>query len=125
MKIFPIKEKVFEFELSYGSYNVYLTGGWHTENIDDLDIHLFDIDTTETITLQCEDFYGMRKQDYVRKQRAILAFSFDIQKYSNLKLTISNPEILVVKRQNPYLILHDLLFGNRNVPIEQINVVIK
>ena len=122
---FPINKKEFEFELGFGSYNVMLTGGWNVENIDELDVHLFDTSTSETITLKSNEFFGLRKQDYVGREKVVVAFSFDIQKYSNLKLTINNPEVLIVKRNHSFMFLHNLLFGRGVVSTEDINVVIK
>ena len=43
MQKFYIKEKSHEFELSYGSYQIYFTGGWYIKNLEDLNIEFIDI----------------------------------------------------------------------------------
>ncbi len=52
MEKFQIKEKSHEFELSYGSYQIYFTGGWYIKNLEDIDIKLIDVETNKIITLK-------------------------------------------------------------------------
>jgi hypothetical protein len=92
MEKFHIKEKSHEFELSYGSYQIYFTGGWYIKNLDDIDIKLIDVETNKIITLKSKDFFGLRRQAYISSQQAVLAFEFENLKYSKLRLTIKNPE---------------------------------
>ncbi len=124
MKKFPIDKKTFEFELGFGCYCIMFTGGWYIENLDELNVNLVNLTTSETIALKSKTLFGLRKQDYVDRQQAVIAFEFDILKYSKLQLTISNPEELVMKRYHPFLFLHNLIFG-RTIPVEDINVIIK
>lgn len=124
MHKFSINQKSHEFELGYGSYNIFFTGGWYIENLNELNIQLIDKLTRENIKLISKDFLGLRKQDYIENKQAVVAFSFDINKYSDLRLTINNPESLIMKRYHPFLFLFNLVFS-RSIPIENINVVIK
>jgi len=125
MEKFHIKEKSHEFELSYGSYQIYFTGGWYIKNLDDIDIKLIDVETNKIITLKSKDFFGLRRQAYISSQQAaVLAFEFENLKYSKLRLTIKNPESLILKRYHPFLIMGNLRYPN-NIYLEQILVVIK
>jgi len=124
MEKFHIKEKSHEFELSYGSYQIYLTGGWYIKNLEDLDIELVDIESRKSINLKSKDFFGLRRQAYISSQQAVLAFEFENVKYSKLRLTIKNPESLILKRYHPFLIMSNLRYPN-NISIEEILVVIK
>ena len=124
MEKFHIKEKSHEFELRYGSYQIYFTGGWYIKNLEDLNIEFIDIETNKIITLKSKDFFGLRKQDYIGRQQAILVFEFDNLKYSKLKLTIKNPETLILKRYHPLLFISNLIYPT-NISIEEIMIVIK
>ena len=121
---FYIKEKSYEFELSYGSYQIYFTGGWYIKNLEDLDIELINIESGKNVTLKSKDFFGLRRQDYISSQQAVLAFEFENLKYSKLRLTIKNPESLILKRYHPFLIMGNLRYPN-NISLEEILVVIK
>ena len=118
------KEKSYEFELSYGSYQIYFTGGWYIKNLEDLDIELINIESGKNVTLKSKDFFGLRRQAYISSQQAVLAFEFENLKYSKLRLTIKNPESLILKRYHPFLIMSNLRYPN-NISIEEILVVIK
>lgn len=124
MEKFYIKEKSYEFELSYGSYQIYFTGGWYIKNLEDLDIGLINIESEKNVTLKSKDFFGLRRQAYISNQQAVLAFEFENLKYSKLRLTIKNPESLILKRYHPFLIMSNLRYPN-NISIEEILVVIK
>jgi hypothetical protein len=124
MEKFYIKEKSYEFELSYGSYQIYFTGGWYIKNLEDLDIELINIESGKNVTLKSKDFFGLRRQAYISSQQAVLAFEFENLKYSKLRLTIKNPESLILKRYHPFLIMSNLRYPN-NISIEEILVVIK
>ena len=124
MEKFYLKEKTHEFELSYGSYQIYLTGGWYIKNLENLDIELIDVESGKNIKLKSKDFYGLRRQAYISSQQAVLAFKFDNLKYSKLKLTIKNPESLILKRYHPFLIIGNLRYPNK-ISLEEILVVIK
>jgi len=124
MEKFYIKEKSYEFELSYVSYQIYFTGGWYIKNLEDLDIELINIESGKNVTLKSKDFFGLRRQAYISSQQAVLAFEFENLKYSKLRLTIKNPESLILKRYHPFLIMSNLIYPN-NISIEEILVVIK
>ncbi len=124
MEKFYIKEKYHEFELSYGSYQIYFTGGWYIKNLEDLDIELIDVETNKIISLKSKDFFGLRRQAYISSQKAVLAFEFENLKYSKLGLTIKNPESLILKRHHPFLIMGNFRYPN-NISLEEILVVIK
>lgn len=121
---FPLVQKSHEFELGYGSYYIFFTGGWYIENLDELDLQFINSKTNESIILNTKDFFGLRRQDYVANQKAVAAFSFDIYEYSTLRLTINNPESLVLKPNHPIMFLLNLFYGKK-IPIEKINIVIK
>ena len=112
MEKFYIKEKSYEFELSYGSYQIYFTGGWYIKNLEDLDIGLINIESEKNVTLKSKDFFGLRRQAYISNQQAVLAFEFENLKYSKLRLTIKNPESLILKRYHPFLIMSNLRYPN-------------
>ena len=119
---FSLLQKEHEFELSYGTYNIYLTGGFDIENIDSLDIHLIDIKSKETITLKEK---SLKSRDIINGERAILCYSFDIYNYSDYKLTIANPEIIVIKRNyNMSFSILSLFRKNNSISSEMINVII-
>lgn len=121
---FHIKEKYHEFELSYGSYQIYFTGGWYIKNLKDLNIELIDLESGKNVTLKSKDFFGLRRQAYISSQQAVLAFEFENLKYSKLRLTIKNPESLILKRYHPLLFTYNLLHP-KNISLEEILVVIK
>lgn len=124
MQKFYIKEKSHEIDLSYGSYQIYFTGGWYIKNLENLDIELIDIESGKSIKLKSKDFFGLRRQAYISSQQAVLAFEFENLKYSKLRLTIKNPESLILKRYHPFLIINNLRYPN-NISLEEIMVVIK
>lgn len=124
MNEFPIGQKSHEFELSYGSYRMLFAGGWYIENLDELDIELVDILTGKTVTLKTKDFFGLRIQDRIGKQQAVVAYEFYVMKYSKFRLTIHNPEALIMKRYHPFLLLSKLIF-RKPIPIDEIRVVIR
>ena len=124
MEKFHIKEKSHEFELRYGSYQIYFTGGWYIKNLEDLNIEIIDLESGKSVTLKSRDFFGLRRQAYISSQQAVLAFEFENLKYSKLRLTIKNPESLILKRYHPFLIMSNLRYPN-NISFEEILVVIK
>ena len=83
MNKFFITQKLHDFELGYGNYNVFFTGGWYIQNLDELDIHLIDKYTNETIRLHSKDFFGLRKQDYIENPQAVVAYDFNL---SNIQI---------------------------------------
>lgn len=124
---FPFLQKTHEFELGYGLHNIYITGGFGIENIESLDIHLIDITTSETITLTEKSCMG---GDTIQGERAVLCYSFTVHSYSKFKLTIANPEIIVMKRNYepsfmPSFGLSRVLRPNTVVPNKSIFVIIK
>ena len=124
MQQFKLTNKTLDFELSYGSYQIYFTGGWYIKNLEELEIELIDVVTKKEIILRSKKFFGLRKQDIIGKQKAVLAYEFDVLKYSKLRITINNPEILILKKMHPFMWMHSLLFP-KDVALETILVVIK
>lgn len=120
---FPLSKKEEEFELSYGLYNLYFTGGLSSTNLDLLDIHLFNFKTKETITLKEK---SLKPRDIIKGQRAICCFEFQINEFGVYKIEIVNPEVLLIKKSydNPFSLLR-LFFPNPNVNPESINIIIK
>lgn len=103
MHKFNLKEETFNFELSYGSYQIFFSGGWYIKNLEELNIELIDTESNKNVKLKSKDFFGLRKQDFFGKQKAVLAYEFDNLKYSKLKLSIINPELLILKKAHPFL----------------------
>ena len=124
MNKFYIKEKTYDFELSYGSYQIFFTGGWYIKNLKELDIELIDVETNKNISLKSKDFFGLRRQSYIGNQKAVLAFKFDNLKYSKFKLSIKNPERLILKKSHPFLFLHNLIYS-KNISLDEIMLIIK
>ena len=124
---FPLLQKMHEFELGYGRYNVYVTGGFGIENIESLDVHLTDTQTGETITLKEKAYIG---GDIIEGERAVLCFSFDVYSYSKYKLTIANPEIIVIKRNYDASFFtfsrwSNIVKSNTAISLNTISVIIK
>lgn len=124
MQKFSIKEKTLYFELSYGSYQIFFSGGWYIKNLEELDVELIDTETNKNVILKSKDFFGLRKQDFIGKQKAVLAYEFDNLKYSKFKLSIKNPELLILKKAHPFLLLYNLIYP-KNISLEEIMVIIK
>jgi len=124
MKHFFLKKKTFEFELGYGIYQIYFTGGWYIKNLENLKIELIDCETNEKIHLKSKDFFGLRKQDYIGGERAVKVFEFNLLKLSKLKISINNPETLIMKKAHPFMFLYSILYP-RKIETDIIKVVIK
>ena len=56
MKQFYLKEKTIDFELGYGIYQIFFTGGWYIKNLEELDIELTDLETNEKVNLKTKSF---------------------------------------------------------------------
>ena len=123
MIIFPITDKKKEFQLGYGLYSVYLTGGFSIENLDLLDIHLYNSETKETITLKEKT---NKSRDYINNQKAIYCYEFQINEFGTFTIELKNPEVLTIKNSysNPFSILK-FIIPNRTTEEENINLVIK
>lgn len=88
---FPIIEKVHEFELGYGDYIISFVGGFSINNLNNLKIQLQNSKTNETIVLKEK---LLKEREYINGQRAIVCYSFHLNNYLNLKLSIENPEVI-------------------------------
>ncbi|MDR0227494.1 MAG: hypothetical protein LBI72_00260 [Flavobacteriaceae bacterium] len=106
------------------STRFFLQGGWYIKNLEELGIELIDLETNENINLKFKNFYGLRRQDYIHRQKAVQAFEFNILKSSKLKITINNPESLIMKRSHPIILIHSFLFPKK-IELDLIKVVIK
>lgn len=124
MKLFNLKDKFSEFQLSFGSYQIYLTGGWYIKNLEELKIELIDLETNQKINLKSKSIFGLRKQDYIGGEKAVQIFEFNIPKQTNLKISIHNPETLIMKKVHPFMFLSSILFP-RKIETDIIKVVIK
>lgn len=124
MKKIYLKEKIYDFELSYGSYQIFFTGGWYIQNLEEIDIELIDVETNKSISLKSKDFFGLRRQSYIGNQKAVLAYEFDNLKYSKFKLSIKNPEMLILKKSHPFLFLHNLIYS-KHISLDEILLIIK
>lgn len=120
---FLLSQKEHNFDLSYGTYNVYISGGFEIENIESLDIHLIDTKSNKTITLKEKN---LKSRDSINGERAILCYSFEVYNYSNYKLTIANPEIINIRRNyHMQFSILSLFRKNDAISPEKINVIIK
>lgn len=124
MKQFYLKEKTIDFELGYGIYQIFFTGGWYIKNLEELDIELTDIETNEKVNLKTKSFFGLRKQDYIGGKKAVQVFEFNLLKASKLRISIKNPETLILKKVHPFMFMHSILFS-RKIETDKIKVVIK
>ena len=124
MKQFYLKDRSIDLDLGYGSYHIFFTGGWYIKNLEELDIELIDLETDEKINLKTKDFFGLRKQDYIGGEKAVQAFEFNLLKASKLKVSIKNPETLIMKKVHPLMFMYSMIFP-RKIEIDKIKVVIK
>lgn len=124
MNEFYLKEKSIDLELSTGSYQIFFTGGWFIKNLEELDVELIDIETNKKIALISNNFFGLRKQDFIKGQKAVLAFQFNLVKSSRLTFSIHNPETLLLQKVHPFLFLYNIFFP-RKVEVDKIRVVIR
>src|SRR5690554_580771 len=124
MKQFYLKDKFFEFQLGFGLYQIYFTEGWYIKNLEELNIELIDLETNQKINLKSKNIFGLRKQDYIGGQKAVLVFEFNLAKLTNLKISINNPETLIMKKVHPFMFLYSILFP-RKIETDKIKVVIK
>ena len=123
MIIFPITDKQKEFKLGYGLYSVYFTGGFSLENLDLLDIHLYNSETKETITLKEKT---LKPRDYINNQKAIYYYEFQINEFGTFTIELKNPEVLIVKNRFdvPFSLLKYII-PNPTTKQENINLIIK
>jgi hypothetical protein len=124
---FPLLQRAHEFELGYGLYSIYITGGFEIEKIESLDVHLIDVLSNETITLKEKSLKG---GDVINGERAVLCYSFDVYNYSKYRLSIANPEIIIIKRNidMPFTLfprLWNFIRPNTAIPQNTIYVIIK
>lgn len=98
---FPLLQKEKKFELRYDLYHLYFSGGFSIQNLDLLDIHLFNSENSQTITLKEK---SLKPRDYINNQKAICCYEFEISEYRIYQIEIANPEVLVIKKKydNPF-----------------------
>lgn len=120
---FPLLQKEETFELRYGLYALYLSGGFSIDNLDLLDIHLFNAVTKDTITLKEK---SLKPRDFIRNERAICCYEFQIKEFGTYKIEIANPEVLIIKSKydNPFSVLK-FIFPNPPIDAKYVNVFIK
>jgi len=124
MTQFYLKDKSIDLDLGYGSYHIFFNGSWYIKNLEELDIELINLETKKKINLKAKDFVGLRKQDYIGGEKAVQAFEFDLLKASKLKISIKNPEVLIMKKVHPFMFMYSMLFP-RKIEIDKIKVAIK
>ena len=123
MITFPITDKQKEFQLGYGLYSVYFTGGFSLANLDLLDIHLYNSETKETITLKEKT---LKSRDYINNQKAIYCYEFQINAFGNFTIEIKNPEVLIIKNrfEVPFSLLKYIIPNQVTRP-ENIYLIVK
>ena len=124
MKQFYLKDKHFEFQLGFGFYQIYFTGGWYIKNLENVNFDLIDLDTNQKMNLKSKNIFGLRKQDYIGGEKAVQVFEFNLAKPTNLKISINNPENLIMKKVHPFMFIYNILFP-RKIETDIIKVVIK
>ena len=124
MKQFYLKDKSFEFQLGFGFYQIYFTGGWYIKNLEELNFELIDLDANQKIILKSKNIFGLRKQDYIGGQKAVQVFEFNLAKPKSLKISINNPETLIMKKVHPFMFIYSILFP-RKIETDIIQVIIK
>jgi hypothetical protein len=58
-------------EFRYGYYNIYFSGGFSIENLDLLDIHLFNAKARETITLKEK---SLKQREIINGEKSVWCF---------------------------------------------------
>ncbi|MFT3796626.1 hypothetical protein [Flavobacterium sp.] len=123
MIYFPLLQRQAEFEFGYGLYHLFFSGGFSIDNLDSLDIHLFNAQTKETMTLSEKSF---KSREMIAGQKAICCFAFQINDWGRYQIQIGNPEILVLKNSpaTPLSLLK--MFSTKpEIDPKGINVIIK
>ena len=83
-----------------------------------------DLEINQKINLKSKNIFGLRKQDYIGGKKAVQVFEFNLAKPTNLKISINNPETLIMKKVHPFMFMYSILFP-RKIEIDIIKVVIK
>lgn len=119
MNPFFINEKNHKLNLSFGTYRIYLLGGFSIENIDLLDVKLSKISSGENVEIRELNF---KTTDYVSGKKAVACFEFEIVDNDEYQIDFKGYENLAVKESR--LFLKNLLFPSKKSG-EEIEVIIK
>mgnify|MGYP003582893972 CR=1 FL=1 len=125
---FKLKD-VFEVDLYYGFYDIYVLGGFDVQVNDDFFVEILDLKTNESILLREESF---KTRDYKKGNRAVKFFSFQITEKSKYKISVHNYEDMTVfysmLGSNPFSILNLLkrLYGikRKQLLLDEIEILI-
>lgn len=85
---------VFETEIYFGFYSIYILGGHYVKTNPDFKIEIINIQTNEKINLTKK---MLKERDYKFGRKAVKFYTFDIIKYGKFKIVVYNYEDIIVK----------------------------
>lgn len=94
---FKLKD-VFEVELYYGFYEIFVLGGFDVQANPDFFVEILDLNTNESISLKEK---SLKARDAKNGKRAVKFFSFQITSKSTYKISVHNFEDLIVNYAMP------------------------
>ena len=87
-------QQVFETEIYYGSYAIYIVGGHYIKVNPDFYVKIINIKTDESIELSEK---RLKSRDYKLGKKVVKFYTFQINEYAKFKMSIHNYEDIVVK----------------------------
>lgn len=94
---FKLKD-VFEVDLYYGFYEIFILGGFDVQANPDFFIEILDLKTNKSILLKEKTF---KSRDYKNGKRAVKFFNFQITDKSTYRISVHNFEDVVVNFAMP------------------------
>jgi len=92
---------VFEVEISYGFYEIFILGGFDVEVNPDFFVEILNVKTNEITTLKEKT---LKARDYKNGTRAVKFFSFQISEFGKYKISVQNYSDIIVKYNMPSLL---------------------
>lgn len=120
---------IFEVDLYYGFYDIFVLGGFDVQVNDDFFVEVLDLKTNESILLREK---SLKVRDYKNGKRAVKFFSFQVTDKSTFKISVHNYDDLTVFYSmigsNPFSIFNLLkkLYGikRRQIQLDEIEILI-
>jgi hypothetical protein len=122
MILFNLTERRKKFELGYGDYRIYFVGAFSIENIELVNINLYEAESGKEIELKDIGLLGLKPRDFINGEKAIACFSFFVEKRTDYIIELNNFENLQPKKS--MLFLQNLLFPSK-IRIEDLKIAIK
>ena len=122
MILFNLTERKKKFELGYGDYRIYFVGAFSIENIEQVSINFYEVESGKEIELKNIGLLGLKPRDFINGEKAIACFSFFVEKRTDYIIEINNIENLQPKKS--MLFLKNLLFPSK-ISIEDLKIAIK